>query len=237
MKKSKTPYVHSAIIHNKNAARVILPKVFDIVKPHSVLDVGCGLGTWLSVCDELGVKDLLGLDGDFIDREKLVIPTSNFKNLDLRKHFSLNREFSLVICLEVAEHLPESSADLFVENLTTHSNTILFSAAVPGQGGQNHINEQWPAYWQKKFEIHGYHFHDLIRPLIWNNEKVEWWYKQNIYLLTKEASNEVILNYYHPECFKEHVDRLMKINEDTRSGRLGVRESFKILTRSIRQLF
>ncbi len=234
MKKSSIPYIHTSIIHNRNAARVILPEIFKLIEPNSVLDVGCGLGTWLSVCNELGVNDYLGLDGNFIDKNQLVIPHTNFRDTDLTKHFYLNRNFSLVICLEVAEHLPESSADFFVESLTKHSNKILFSAAVPNQGGQNHINEQWPSYWQRKFERHGYYFHDIIRPIIWNNQKVEWWYKQNIFLLTKEKSNDVILNCYHPECFNEHIERLTNFNDAARSGRLGVSESFKILLRSCR---
>lgn len=226
-------------IHNRKAARIILPKVFELVQPESVLDVGCGLGTWLSVCNELGINDFLGLDGEFIDKEKLVIPISNFKSCDLRERFSLGRQFSIAICLEVAEHLPESSVEKLVDSLIKHSNTILFSAAVPNQGGQNHINEQWPSYWQKKFERHGFYFHDIIRPLIWNNENVEWWYKQNTFLITKEKSNSnsVILNCIHPECFNEHIVRLKELNETARSGGLGVRESLKILIRSILKIF
>src|SRR5688572_19921778 len=103
---SEILYVHDEIVHNKNAARIILPLVFELVKPTSVLDVGCGLGTWLSVCDEFGVKDYLGVDGDYVERTKLTILESKFLSVDLRNRFTTKRKFDLVICLEVAEHLP-----------------------------------------------------------------------------------------------------------------------------------
>jgi hypothetical protein len=108
-----------------------------------------------------------------------------------------------VVSLEVAEHLPESSADTFIESLVAHGDVILFSAAVPGQGGQHHINEQWPEYWQQKFAKHGFYFHDTIRPLIWNNEKVNWWYRQNIFIINRIRDNAAqALSKVHPELFK-----------------------------------
>ena len=45
-----------------------------------------------------------------------------------------------------------------VATITKHGDAVLFSAAIPGQGGQDHLNEQWPEYWQKKFEVNGYYF-------------------------------------------------------------------------------
>ena len=145
------PYIHTEAIHNLSAPRVIVPIVLEMIKPNSILDVGCGIGTWLKVFEEYGVDDYLGIDGDYVDRSTLKISEKRFLPNDLRKRWSLNRKFDLVVSLEVAEHLPEEVADLFVSTLSAHGDTILFSAAIPGQGGQNHVNEQWPTYWQKKF--------------------------------------------------------------------------------------
>ena len=71
--------------------------------------------------------------------------------------------------LEVAEHIPPECADIFVESLTWGlAPVIMFSAAVPGQGGTLHLNEQWPAYWASKFAQHGYVLIDCLRPQLWD---------------------------------------------------------------------
>jgi len=225
----KTPYIHSEEIHNMSAPREVVPHVMKLVTPSSVLDVGCGTGTWLKAFEEMGVSDYAGVDGDYVKRENLKIAENRFHPIDLRKTWSLDRKFDLVVSLEVAEHLPETSADLFVEALASHGETILFSAAIPGQGGQNHLNEQWPAYWQQKFLKHGFYFHDLIRPLIWNNENVHWWYRQNIFLLKRQTPEQSIYDWVHPEAIKVQTNIISEILR----GQLGIRESFKILIRAI----
>jgi SAM-dependent methyltransferase len=191
-------------------------------KPKSILDVGCGIGTWLKVFEDYGVRDFLGIDGDFVDRTMLKISESNFYPQDLTKHWYLGRKFDLVICLEVAEHLPKQAADSFVKALVEHGDIIVFSAAVPGQGGQNHINEQWPSYWQDKFSKYGYYFHDDIRPLIWANEKVECWYRQNMFIVSREVSTSKILPVIHPDLFKEYLITL----ESIKNRKYGVRYHF-----------
>jgi len=233
---SEILYVHHEIIHNKNAARIILPLVFELVKPTSVLDVGCGLGTWLSVCDEFGVKDYLGVDGDYVERAKLTILESKFLSADLRNRFTTKRKFDLVICLEVAEHLPESSADVLVDTIVEHGDSVLFSSAIPGQGGQNHINEQWVEYWQAKFEARGFYFHDVIRPKIWNNENVELWYRQNIFLITRYQPNPDLispLSIIHPELFEKKLKNQEEYYDSLVTGKQGIRIAIRIFLASI----
>src|SRR5260221_12957101 len=140
-------YHHSEAVHNMETPRQVVPKIMDMLHPKSVLDVGCGIGTWLKAFEEEGVLDLLGLDGDHVDKRLLKIRPTQFKIQNLMNRWSVNRKFDLVISFEVAEHLPAQTSDLFVEMLVNHSDTILFSAAVPKQEGQNHLNEQWPSYW------------------------------------------------------------------------------------------
>lgn len=170
-----------------SSAHVIAPLVIDLVKPVSVIDVGCGIGTWLRAFADLGVTDYLGLDGDYIDRSELLIPVDKFRPADLMEPPSLGRKFDLAVCLEVVEHLPESVANMFVDYLVNAAPVILFSAALPGQGGTNHINEQWPYFWRQRFEQQNYSRLDPIRPKVWRDRRVEWWYQQNIYLYVNES--------------------------------------------------
>lgn len=181
-------YIHKEAIHNYKAPSQVLPLVFEILKPKSILDIGCGIGTWLKVAKDHGVSDVLGIDGDYVDKSQLKIDTAEFVEKDLEKPFDLGRKFDLAICLEVAEHLKESSAANFVASLTKHADVILFSAALPGQGGQRHINEQWPDYWSNLFSKSGFSMTDPIRGRIWNNEAVDWWYRQNIFLVIRDGS-------------------------------------------------
>lgn len=169
----------------RRSARHLLPIVFKLVKPDSVVDVGCGDGTWLSVVRELGAADIWGLDGDYVDRKTLQVPQDRFQALDLTMPFSLQRRFDLAISLEVGEHLPEASAAGFVRSLVGLADIVLFSAAIPWQGGVQHINEQWQDYWARLFELNGYVALDSVREGIWENDEVHWWYSQNTLLYAK----------------------------------------------------
>jgi SAM-dependent methyltransferase len=201
-------YVHDEITHNSSAAEQVLPVLFEIYKPSSILDVGCGLGNWIEVAKKLSGAKIIGVDGDYVDRRLLKIEENEFVEKDLTKPFDLNRKFDLAICLEVAEHLPEASAEGFIKSITNHSDVIMFSAALPGQGGQHHINEQWPSYWQEHFNNCGFEMMDFFRFKIWNNPKIEYWYKQNLFLVVRKghkiAKNEAEIAYslVHPELLE-----------------------------------
>jgi SAM-dependent methyltransferase len=195
---------------SRQSARVVIPIVSGLVKPASVLDVGCGVGTWLAEWISQGVSDVIGLDGDYVKRASLQIPADRFISTDLQQGFSLDRKFDLVSTVEVAEHLDAVNADRLVESLTSHGDVILFSAAIPGQGGEHHVNEQWPPYWIEKFNRAGFQVFDAIRPLIWDNPHVEPWYRQNIFLFAKERSFDTpqwgLVNVVHPDMWKFGID-------------------------------
>jgi hypothetical protein len=166
-----------------------MPIVQELVQFHSVLDVGCGRGAWLAVCRDQGAKRIVGYDGDYVNRSSLLIPESCFRPTDLSKPFTIDDRFDLAICVEVAEHLPARMARLLVKALTGAAPAVLFSAAIPGQGGTKHINEQWPAYWQRLFAGQGFRRLDWIRPRIWHDHRVEGWYRQNCYLFVSQTFN------------------------------------------------
>jgi hypothetical protein len=168
---------------SRSAAEIILPFVQDLVLPHSALDVGCGSGEWLHVWDDLGVHDFAGVDGAYVGTSTLSIPESNFHPTDLVSGtVDLGRRFDLVSSFEVAEHLPPQAAVPFVASLTRHADVVLFSASAPGQGGIEHVNEQWPRYWIDLFGSHGFEVLDVIRPHFWDDDRIIYYYRQNMML-------------------------------------------------------
>jgi len=190
---------------SRGSAAVVVPLVNELVRPQSVLDVGCGSGGWLAEWTNQGVTDLLGVDGDYVDRATMHIDPSLFQPADLRSPFSLNRTFDLVESLEVAEHLEESWAEGFVDSLVRHADTVLFSAAIPCQGGTHHVNERWPSYWAEKFARRGLWPVDVIRPTIWTDKRVKRWYRQNILLFSSRSEFErrdTCLDRVHPEYWE-----------------------------------
>lgn len=199
------------------SAKVVVPLVCELLHPRSVVDVGCGRGTWLAVFREYGVAKVLGLDGDYVGRTSLLVPPECFRATDLRKPFTLDDEFDVAVCLEVAEHLPIRSAQGLVESLVGLAPAVLFSAAVPLQGGTNHVNEQWPKYWATLFAGFRYRRVDAIRPTIWKDRRVKWWYRQNTFLFVNEthvgsypglasaSEPEEDLMLIHPDVFYQYA--------------------------------
>jgi len=170
---------------SRRSAEVILPLVLEFLPVSSVVDVGCGDGSWLDVFRKLGVEEILGIDGEYMDRNLLQIPQDRFRPADLSRPFEVERVFDLAISLEVAEHLPPESASAFVASLCGLAPAVLFSAAIPFQGGNHHLNEQWPDKWAELFGEHGYLAVDFVRKRVWQNEAVEWWYAQNTLLFVR----------------------------------------------------
>ncbi|MFN1217461.1 class I SAM-dependent methyltransferase [Chryseobacterium kwangjuense] len=204
-------YLHSEYLHRDiRSPKAVLEIVRETVDINSAVDIGCGLGSWLSVLIDQGVDDVLGIDGDHLPLDKIMIPEEKLLRTDLDKAYpEIGRKYDLAICLEVAEHLSPDSADALVKFLTGLSDAVLFSAAIPYQGGINHVNEQWTEYWREKFNQAGFEYYDLIRSRIWNSPDVKWWYKQNCFLVLKNdvfkgLEQKEILNLVHPELFLQY---------------------------------
>lgn len=216
-------YVHTIQIHNTNAANQVLPFIFKKFSPKSIIDIGCGTGTWLAVAKKLGAM-VKGVDGNYIDNNLLEIQANEIVLHNLTIPYETEIKFDLAVCLEVAEHLPESAAETIVSSLTNASDLILFSAAIPNQSGQNHINEQWPSYWQAKFLTRGYFAFDILREKFWQHENIEWWYKQNIILYAKkdyvkfpiEPTNN-LLSLVHPELYQLRINEIRQLQHQIKS--------------------
>jgi SAM-dependent methyltransferase len=154
----------------------ILSLVFNLVRPASVVDVGCSIGQWLAVASEFGATDVLGIDGDWVPTRARLIPSECFLEHDLEGPLRLDRRFDLAICLEVAEHVSPARADPLIQELCDLADVVLFSAAVPGSRGEGHLNEQWPTYWQARFGQRRYQLVDCLRARLWEDDEILWWY-------------------------------------------------------------
>jgi hypothetical protein len=178
--------------HSCQSATVLVDFVVNKleIKPKSVIDVGCGLGQWLKVFKDSTNCKILGIDGPHVPEEESFIPEKDRLRVRLEEFIDQTNfdKYELAVCLEVAEHLPCHSADLLVRALSSLSDLILFSAAIPGQTGENHINEQPHHFWLSKFQSIGFLVSDPFRERFWNHPEVNWWYSQNMFLLYKDGS-------------------------------------------------
>jgi len=185
-----TDFYSTYLQESRNSARRVLPIVMRMLSPtspHSAIDIGCGVGTWLSVFGELGVARYLGVDGAYVDQSKLLINREQFISHDLSKPLKMGETFDLAISLEVAEHLPAESAGTFIESLTELAPVVLFSAAIPYQGGDHHVNEQWPEYWVALFADRNYVAFDCIRSQVWDDPTVAYYYAQNSFVFVDRS--------------------------------------------------
>jgi len=209
-----TPKFYRQLDATRDSAREVVPIIIDLLKPTSMVDVGCGAGHWLATATEFGVKDILGVDGGWVLNTRLAISREKFVKHDLRTPLKLGRKFDVALSLEVAEHLPESRAHSFVENLCELADRVVFSAAIPGQGGRHHVNEQWPGYWAELFRGFGYECYDVLRPRIWENPRVLWYYAQNCLIFGREGilANVGIptqpLSLIHPGLWSAHITKM-----------------------------
>jgi hypothetical protein len=186
-----------------------------------VVDVGSGVGTWLSVVLEQCVEDALGIDGSYVNRDALLIPAGRFLPHDVSTSLDLGRRFDLAMSLEVAEHLPPDRSEAFVALLAGLSDLVLFSAAIPGQGCVGHINERWQSFWRDLFAARRYAPVDVLRHQLWNDQEVEAYYRQNMVLYVSkevlgvredlrraiESSRGCPFDVVHPLCFESALRR------------------------------
>ena len=169
------------------SAKQIVPYLKSLTECESIIDVGCGLGTWLSVFKDCGIDNIQGIDGEYVNLNNLLIPRDRFIAADLTKPPRIDRRFDLAICFEVAEHLPSASENNLMDFLTSLSPVIAFSASIPFQNGTGHINERWLEHWIEQFEARNFLPIDCVRPRFWNHPDVEWWYIQNTILYVRKS--------------------------------------------------
>lgn len=210
------------MIYNKNfydqmtevslrSARKIVPFLISNFPIKNVIDFGCGNGAWLKAFDELTVE-IVGIEGNWIRDKKTLIPKDKYQFTNFEdKNLNITEKYDIALCMEVAEHLSEPSAEYLIEQITSVTNKILFSAAIPLQGGTGHINEQWQSYWAEKFIKHSFYPNLDIRNAYWNNKQIAPYFRQNM-LIYERINNvnesyktndelENLLNIVHPQMY------------------------------------
>jgi SAM-dependent methyltransferase len=200
----------------------VLPLVLELFPVRSLIDLGCGVGTWLAAAKRLGVERAVGVEGSWVTPEQLVDPTVELVTHNLEHPQPVTDTFDLAMSLEVAEHLSPSRAPSFVDDLCGRASRVLFSAAVPGQGGAHHVNEQWQSWWVKQFAARGYKPLDAVRPGIWSDPSIPIHYRQNVLLYVREDEHAAVartagldpdappwpLDVVHPDLYQRNLRML-----------------------------
>jgi SAM-dependent methyltransferase len=206
---------------SRRSAEAVVPLLLQLFSPRSVVDVGGGGGHWAAACLAGGVRDVLAVDGPWAPATARAAPPARFLEHDLSSPLFLERTFDLALCLETAEHLPASAAPEIVRVLTEAAPVVAFSAALPGQGGDGHINEQPASYWARLFDARDYLCFSDLRRRIWNDEAVEVWYRQNLLCFVQRSElarwgagltapmepDDPLLDVAHPAFLARHKAR------------------------------
>jgi SAM-dependent methyltransferase len=168
-----------------SSARVVAGHLAKVWRPMSVIDIGCGRGAWLAAWAELGSTQLVGVDGPWNSQAQMRHSAIEFRSANLEQLLEADEHFDLAMSIEVVEHLSPAAGEAVVETLTRCADAVLFSAAVPGQGGVDHVHERYPSYWGARFRERGYRVHDAIRPALWADVRVMPWHRANAFVFVR----------------------------------------------------
>lgn len=221
-------FYDEAMRRSTSAAFEIMPVVIKYLAPKSIVDFGCGRGIFLAEAQKVDDSiEICAIDGEYVDRKKLLIDEEKFDARNLEKKITLLKKYDLAMSFEVGEHISQENVNVFIENIVNSSDIVLFSAAIPGQGGIGHINEQWPSYWTSLFLKYGYKVSDCFRKLFWDNEKIPYWRRQNILLFVKETKYDEVMRVFneardvidivHPSNYLKEIENRSKVNKEIQS--------------------
>jgi len=148
--------------HKKNAEGYSLitgAKLFKHYKPESVVDFGCGIGSYLQAAMGAGVKKIKGYEiGGEHSRKYVNKDIQKFIefNTDITRMINSGEKYDISICIEVAEHIEPSGSAQLVNNIAAHTNKFcVWTAAPKGQDGCGHINGNTKNYWLDLFKENG----------------------------------------------------------------------------------
>jgi len=153
-----------------------------------------------------------------------MLSDDEFRAVDLSEPVHFPEKFDLALSLEVAQHLLPGAAQTFIASICRISDLVIFGAAIPGQWGTGHVNERWPSYWAALFDAKGYELFDILRPLVWYDQRIEWCYAQNSLVFVRRTRDDLMqiartaaadqgppkpLDLVHPRCL-EYLQRLLE---------------------------
>jgi hypothetical protein len=193
----------------RSSAEIIVPYLLTRYNPKSLLDVGCARGLWSSIAHAAGVP-VFGIDMPDSTPDKLLIPADRYWKIDLESEIrTIRADYDMALCLEVAEHLTTGAGDRLVEWLCQSARVIVWSAAVPFQGGVSHINEQWPSYWHERFLKHGFTADGMPRLALWQRKEIQPYYRQNLMVYQRDGGPSVFTqDLVHPDLWTYKVNAL-----------------------------
>lgn len=165
---------------SRAAAGVIVPRIVELLAPASVVDLGCGVGSFLAAFRDAGVTDVHGVDLCAFDPALFVVDPSLVDRGDLNDPVDLGRRFDLAMSLEVGGYLRDH--DVLVDSLVRHAPVVVFSAAVPSQDLLHQHHGAFPSAWAARFERRGYEVFDVFRPALWDDDRLPFWFRQNLLL-------------------------------------------------------
>jgi SAM-dependent methyltransferase len=193
------PYTESYyenITEDATRSRDAVFEILGIDKSVTVVDCGGGTGGW-----GVGLKNYTCIDYR-VPLDALLINPEQYIDQDLRKPFNMGEKFDVVISCEVIEHLEEEFTDTFIDNvcrLVKDDGVIIFSGAVPNQGGNNHLTERFQTHWAKKFRERG--FYGTQHPCIKRDERIALYYRQNIVIYKKGEIFSDVEDFVLPEYY------------------------------------
>lgn len=184
-------YEEDVEIPANNSAAIISNSIIKTFNPKSVIDVGCGTGALLFQLQNDGCQ-VVGLEYSEAGLQYCRERNVRAIKFNIEKDtFSFDKfgRFDVAISMEVAEHLAAIFADRYIELLTTLSSVVIFTAATPGQGGTDHVNEQPHSYWITKFQQQSFIFDEeltILWRLQWEKSgSVAGWYYRNLMIFRR----------------------------------------------------
>lgn len=196
------------------AAEVLVPMLIDRIGPASVVDIGCGVGSFVRAFRRAGLNDVVGVDAAEFDRDLLVMEPDRLLVADLSLALDLGRRFDLALCLEVGGYLADH--DLLVASLIRHAPVVAFSSAVPGQDLRHQPYGAYLSVWAERFAADGYDLFDPFRAELWHDSRLPFWFRQNLVVFVQRdhlsanphltetlgASTAKLLDAIHPELYE-----------------------------------
>lgn len=179
------------------SAKVAVPWIIGKFNPKSVVDVGCGNGSWLREFAQHGVYTI------GFDRKESVSGIDEYHRADLTQPFEIP-QCDLAMSLEAGEHLPQEACMEIIRGLCQAVPVVIFAGGIPLQGGIGHINERWQSDWASMFRRHGYCPYDDLRLFLWNKEVDCWYAQDSLIYCSPETANKFnltparILDFVHP---------------------------------------
>jgi hypothetical protein len=225
-------YLFVNTIRNHNSAALVLDCLIQYFeKVQTVMDLGCGMGAWSKAMFERGFEEITLVDHPSLPRNKLLIHAKErFNAVDLDVSLPGPGNFDMIMCIEVLEHFKEKRALEILDFICCSTSLVLFSAAIPGQFGEGHINCQRHGYWHAQFERRGFAFYDGFKPNLLSNDSINYWIRQNLFIYFKPSQA-----WRFTGLSNTTTSEFELVHQSILNRKMGIKEYLKMAPRVIRK--